>query len=103
MARLFPARGWVDLGAQVSAGSDFPVGQFGAMRSVWGMTTRQTVIGVKGPEHAISNDEALALHTANAARVTGEEMLLGTLTPGRLADLTVWHRDPAQCPTSCVT
>ncbi|MGW5480744.1 amidohydrolase family protein [Streptomyces sp. NPDC004008] len=57
VASLFPARGWLDLGAQVSAGSDFPVGQFGAMRSVWGMTTRQTVIGVKGPEHAITYDE----------------------------------------------
>ncbi len=59
VARLFPARGWLDQGAQVSAGSDFPVGQFGAMRSVWGMTTRHTVIGVKGPEHAITYDEAL--------------------------------------------
>ncbi|MGW1800283.1 hypothetical protein ACWCQN_31140 [Streptomyces sp. NPDC001984] len=49
VARLFPARGWIDLGVQVSAGSDFPVGQFGAMRSVWGMTTRQTVIGHQGP------------------------------------------------------
>ncbi|MFD5841007.1 amidohydrolase [Streptomyces chartreusis] len=97
VARLFPARGWIDLGAQVSAGSDFPVGQFGAMRSVWGMTTRQTVIGVKGPEHAISYDEALTLHTAGAARLSGEEHLRGTLTPGRLADLTVWDPDPAQC------
>ncbi|MFE4023232.1 amidohydrolase [Streptomyces sp. NPDC059101] len=98
VARLFPARSWVDLDAQVSAGSDFPVGQFGAMRSVWGMTTRQTVIGIKGPEHAITYGEALTLHTTNAARLTGEENLRGTLTPGRLADLTVWDRDPAHCP-----
>lgn len=98
VARLFPARGWIDLGAQVGAGSDFPVGQFGAMRSLWGMTTRQTVIGVKGPEHAITYDEALTLHTTGAARLTGEEHLRGTLTPGRLADLTIWDQDPAQCP-----
>ena len=98
VARLFPARGWVDLGAEVSAGSDFPVGQFGAMRSVWGMTTRLTVIGVKGPEHAITYDEAVTLHTVNAARLTREEHLRGTLTPGRLADLTIWDQDPAKCP-----
>ncbi|MFI8240462.1 amidohydrolase [Streptomyces sp. NPDC085866] len=97
VARLFPARGWLDLGAQVSAGSDFPVGQFGAMRSVWGMTTRQTVIGVKGPEHAITYDEALTLHTTQAVRLLGEESLRGTLTPGRLADLTIWDLDPALC------
>ena len=97
VARLFPARGWIDLGAQVSAGSDFPVGRFGAMRSVWGMTTRQTVIGIKGPEHAITYAEAVTLHTANAARLCGEESLRGTLTPGRLADLAIWDRDPAHC------
>jgi predicted amidohydrolase YtcJ len=78
-------------------GSDFPVGQFGAMRSIYGMTTRQTVIGVQGPEHAIGYDEAIALHTGNAARLLGEEDLRGTLTPGRLADLTIWDRDPAHC------
>ncbi|MFF4399782.1 amidohydrolase family protein [Streptomyces sp. NPDC001480] len=98
MARLFPARGWLDLGTQVSTGSGFPVGQFGAMRSVWGMTTRQTVIGVRGPEHAITYEESLALHTVNVARLTGEEDLRGTLTPGRFADLTVWDQGPAHCP-----
>ncbi|MEV6115265.1 amidohydrolase family protein [Streptomyces sp. NPDC052109] len=98
VAALFPARGWLDRGALVAAGSDFPVGRFGAMRSVWGMTTRQTVIGVQGSEHSISYDEAVALHTTRAARLFGEEHLRGTLTPGRLADLTVWDQDPARCP-----
>ncbi|WP_424215787.1 amidohydrolase family protein (plasmid) [Streptomyces sp. BI20] len=97
VARLFPARGWIDAGAQVSAGSDFPVGRFGAMRSVWGMVTRETVVGVRGPEHAIGYEEALALHTVNAVRLLGEERSRGSLTPGRLADLTVWERDPADC------
>jgi predicted amidohydrolase YtcJ len=98
VAALFPARQWLDQGALVTAGSDFPVGQFGAMRSVWGLTTRQTVVGVQGPEHAIGYDEAVALHTVNAAQLLGEERLRGTLTPGRLADFTVWDRDPAQVP-----
>ncbi|MFJ9243590.1 amidohydrolase family protein [Streptomyces sp. NPDC101776] len=97
-----PARGWIDLGAQVSAGSDFPVGQFGAMRSVWGMATRRTVIGVKGPEHAITYDEAVTLHKVNAARLCGDQDLRGTLTPGRLADLTVWDQDPARCPSEAL-
>ncbi|MEV5876325.1 amidohydrolase [Streptomyces sp. NPDC052101] len=102
VAALFPARGWLDRGALVAAGSDYPVGQFGAMRSVWGMTTRQTVIGVQGPEHSITHDEAVALHTTRAARLLGEEHLRGTLTPGRLADLTVWPQDPARCPSDAL-
>ncbi|MFJ9369856.1 amidohydrolase [Nocardia sp. NPDC101769] len=102
VAELFPARGWLDQGALVTGGSDFPVGQFGAMRSVWGMMTRETVIGVQGPQYAISYDEAVSLHTTNAARLMREENLRGTVTPGRLADLTVWDRDPAAGPTEAL-
>jgi predicted amidohydrolase YtcJ len=94
---LFPAREWIDEGALVTAGSDFPVGPFGAMPSVWGMVTRQTVAGVQGRQHAISRDEAIALHTTDAARLVGESDLRGRLTPGRLADLTVWPTDPRRC------
>lgn len=97
--RLFPAREWLDQGALVTGGSDFPVGAYGAMRSVWGMVTRQTVTGVRGPQHAITREEALALHTTNAARLTGESHLRGTLAPGRLADLTLWPADPTTCDT----
>jgi predicted amidohydrolase YtcJ len=98
VARLFPAREWLDAGALIAGGSDFPVGQFGAMRSVWGMITRQSVIGVQGPEHAITYDEAVSLHTTAAARLVGEHRLRGMLSPGRLADFTVWDRDPGRCP-----
>lgn len=98
VADLFPAREWIDAGAQVSAGSDFPVGQFGAMQSVWGLTTRGTVIGVQGPHHAITYSEALMLHTTAGAQLTDESHLRGVLAPGRFADLTIWQQDPADCP-----
>ena len=49
-------------------------------------------------EHAITYDEALTLHTTQAARLNGEDHVRGTLTPGRLADLTVWDRNPARSP-----
>jgi predicted amidohydrolase YtcJ len=72
------------------------------MRSIWGMTTRQTVVGVQGPDQAIGYDEAVALHTVDAARLTSEDHLRGTLTLGRLADLTTWDRDPATAPASAL-
>ncbi|AYF77630.1 amidohydrolase [Nocardia yunnanensis] len=96
--RLFPARGWIDQGALVTGGSDYPVGAYGAMRSVWGMVTRQTVTGVRGPEHAITAAEAIALHTTNAVALLGESDERGILAPGRLADLTLWDVDPAGAP-----
>ncbi|MEV6974996.1 amidohydrolase [Kitasatospora sp. NPDC093806] len=95
---LFPLRAWLDEGALLAAGSDFPVGPYGAMLSVWGMTTRQTVAGVVGPEHAVERAEAIALHTVNAARLTGESDVRGSLRPGALADLTLWPADPLSCP-----
>ncbi|MFI9160249.1 amidohydrolase [Kitasatospora aureofaciens] len=97
-AALFPLREWLDEGAQLSAGSDFPVGPYGAMVSVWGMTTRGTTAGVVGAEHAIGRDEAVALHTVAAARLTGESAERGSLRPGALADLTLWPVDPLSCP-----
>ncbi|MGW6914326.1 amidohydrolase [Kitasatospora sp. NPDC054939] len=95
---LFPLRAWLDEGALLAAGSDFPVGPYGAMLSVWGMTTRGTVAGVVGPEHAIGRDEAVALHTVDAARLLGESADRGSLRPGAFADLTVWPVDPLSCP-----
>ncbi|GAA0666475.1 amidohydrolase [Kitasatospora atroaurantiaca] len=95
---IFPLREWIDEGALVTAGSDFPVGPYGAMTSVWGMTTRQTAVGVQGAEHAIGREEAVALHTANAVRLLGEDGRRGTLAVGALADLTVWPEDPFTCP-----
>ncbi|WP_282692249.1 amidohydrolase [Streptomyces sp. CC208A] len=95
---LFPLREWIDEGALLTAGSDFPVGPYGAMTSVWGMTTRQTVAGARGPEHAIRRDEAVALHTSHAARLLGEYDDRGGLAPGKLADLTLWPTDPMTCP-----
>ncbi|MEV4611491.1 amidohydrolase [Kitasatospora sp. NPDC049258] len=94
---LFPLREWIDEGALITAGSDFPVGPYGAMTSVWGMTTRQTAVGVQGPEHAIGRAEAIALHTTDAARLLGEEGQRGALAVGALADLTVWPESPYGC------
>ena len=98
VADLFPARSWIDEGAMVSAGSDFPVGQFGAMRSVWGMETRITRAGVQGSQHAITRHEAIDLHIRRAVEFLGEEPLRGSLTPGRLADFTTWPVDPLTAP-----
>ncbi|MFJ9694435.1 amidohydrolase [Kitasatospora sp. NPDC101183] len=95
---VFPLREWLDEGADLSAGSDFPIGPYGAMLSVWGMTTRGTTAGVLGAGHAISREEAIALHTVNAARLTGESGLRGCLRPGALADLTLWPADPLDLP-----
>jgi predicted amidohydrolase YtcJ len=97
-ADVFPVREWLDEGAQVAAGSDYPVGPYDAMTSVWGMVTRQTRAGVLGPQHAIDVATAIRLYTSDAARLVGESDRLGTLEPGRLADVVAYSRDPMSIP-----
>jgi predicted amidohydrolase YtcJ len=97
-ADVFPLREWLQEGALVGAGSDYPVGEYDAMMSVWGMVTRQTRAGVLGPEHAIDVKTAIRLYTADAARLIGESDRLGTLESGRLADVVAYRRDPLSIP-----
>jgi predicted amidohydrolase YtcJ len=98
-SEVFPLREWVDEGALVAAGSDYPVGDYDAMASVWGMVTRQTRAGVLGPEHAVDVRTAIRLYTSEAARLIGESDRLGSLQPGHLADLVAYRHDPMNIPT----
>jgi len=97
-ADVFPVREWLDEGALVGAGSDYPVGEYDAMMSVWGMVTRQTRAGILGPEHAIEVATAIRLYTSDAARLIGESDRLGTLESGKLADVVAYRRDPMNIP-----
>lgn len=51
---FFPAREWLDRGVLATGGSDYPVRADGAMRSICGIRSRETVVGAKGIEHAIT-------------------------------------------------
>jgi predicted amidohydrolase YtcJ len=93
-ADVFPVREWIEEGALVGAGSDYPVGGYDAMSSVWGMVSRQTRAGILGPEHAIDVRSAIRLYTSEAARLIGEADRLGSLEPGFLADVVAYRRDP---------
>ena len=59
------------------------------------MVTRGTKsAGVQGPEHAISVETALELYTMGTARLNHEQDRLGSITPGKLADLVGYPVDP---------
>ena len=98
-ADIFPLREWLDEGAALSAGSDYPKpGKYDPMLAVWGMTTRQSPVGVLGPGHAITRYEAVRLYTADAARFVGDGQVRGILGPGRFADFAAYPADPLSCP-----
>ncbi|HEX6450624.1 MAG TPA: amidohydrolase [Trebonia sp.] len=92
--RVNPLDQWQAAGADLAAGTDV-VRPFNPMINVWGMVTRGTKsAGVQGSEHAISVGAALELYTMGTARLNHEQDRLGSITPGKLADLVGYPVDP---------
>jgi predicted amidohydrolase YtcJ len=95
-AWLYRCGALLDAGIDVAVGSDAPVVAPSPLRSIAAAMTRRTLSGrVIAPEECVSFDEALPMHTANAARICGADDL-GVLRPGAAADFVVLPRDPAQ-------
>jgi Amidohydrolase family len=83
-----PLAEWLALGASLAAGTDI-VRPFNPMTNVWGMVTRGTKsAGAQGPEHAIDIATAIRLYTLGTAELNGDADRLGSVTPGKLADLS---------------
>lgn len=86
-------------GWRLSGSSDVWVGSeseaTNPLFGVWCCLKRQTYSGATlDLQEAISIDQALRLHTLDAAAVLGEDDVRGSLAPGKFADLIVLDRDP---------
>jgi len=94
-----PHRAWIDHGIVVAAGTDSPVTPYNPFVSLWAAVTRRTEGGRQlGSEQCVSREEALRMYTIDAAYLSFEEHLKGSLEPGKLADLIVVDRDILTCP-----
>jgi len=92
--QIIPLDQWLAAGASLAAGTDI-VRPFNPMTNVWGMVTRGTKsAGTQGPEHAIDVATALRLYTVGTAALNHEQDRLGSITPGKLADLVGYPADP---------
>lgn len=87
-------------GFRSSFASDGPGGYpCNPLRDVGTMVSRRTANGnIINPEEALTVHQALRAQTANAAYVGFEEHRLGTIEPGKLADLVVLGEDPYRFP-----
>ena len=92
---LYRGRGFLDHGVRLVGSSDRPVTVGAPLQAIQFMVERASNTGqVIGPDEGIPVAAALHAYTVEAARACHWENALGSLTAGKLADLTVLAEDP---------
>jgi predicted amidohydrolase YtcJ len=87
-------RGIIDSGGMICNGTDVPVEPISAISSYYASVSRMMNNGNRFfPEQAMTRMEALESYTINCAYASFQEDVLGSLTPGKLADIVVLDRD----------
>ncbi len=96
---LHPHRTMQTMGIRAGGNSDYPVVAYGPFVQMYAAVTRKTASGqVVGPEEAIDIMNAIRVYTYNGAYIGKDEGLIGSIEPGKLADLIVIDRDITQIP-----
>jgi len=99
-ARLKGAYAWRSLlqtGAVVCGGTDAPVEKGDPLVEYYAAVYRHALNGFAGPgwglDETVSRRQALTMFTGAPAYAVGRETELGTLAPGRRADVSVFSKD----------
>jgi predicted amidohydrolase YtcJ len=104
-SRLNPYKTYLEKGILWGGGSDFYVTPFPARYGIWASIARETLKGVYGA-HPFGTAESVDVHaalrsyTAWAARQLFLEDKIGSIEPGKRADIAVWDRDLYAVPTA---
>jgi predicted amidohydrolase YtcJ len=86
-------------GAIICNGTDVPVEYIDPIACFHATVTRKLKDGtIFYPDQRMSREEALRSYTLNCAYAAFQEDLLGSLTPGKLADITVLSKDIMTVP-----
>ncbi|MFI5855423.1 amidohydrolase [Streptomyces parvulus] len=98
---LYRGRAFLDHGIPLVGSSDRPVTDGAPLRAVQFMVERASASGRRiGPAEGLTVDEALHAYTVAGARACHWENDLGSLTPGKRADLAVLGDDPRRLDPS---
>jgi len=89
----------MDSGARICNGTDAPVEDVDPIPNFYAAVTRKMKTGEAFyPDQCMTREEALRSYTINAAYAAFEEGLKGSLTKGKLADVTVLSQDIMTIP-----
>jgi len=97
--RLYPYRSLINHGIRVAGASDCPVAPAIPLTGIRDAVVRKTESGADfGPEERLGVKEAIGLYTSEAGYFSFDEDNVGTIEPGKYADLVVLDRDITACP-----
>ena len=101
-ATAYAWRSLLDAGVLLAFGSDCPVEDLNPFLGIHAAVTRRRSDGSPGPEgwypeQRLTVEEAVRAYTLGAAQAVGLGDRLGSLSPGKLADLIVLDRDIFAC------
>jgi len=86
-------RSFLDAGAIMSFGSDWTVAPLNPLLAIYAAVTRRTLDGEHPdgwfPEQKITVEEAIQAHTLTSAYSAYDEDRMGSITPGKLADIVM--------------
>ena len=97
--RAYVWRALLDAGAVICNGTDVPVESISPIASYASSVTRRMANGEQFfPEQSMTRMEALQSYTLGCAQAVFDEDELGSLTPGKRADLVVLDANPLTVP-----
>ena len=101
--RLQPIREELDAGLRPVLSSDAFVSSLRPLDTISAAMTRRTRTGTPiGADQRMTLDEALRAHTIDAAIAIGMEDRIGSLQPGKLADVTIVDGDVEATSPECI-
>src|SRR5262249_53754500 len=88
----------LDNGAVIAGASDWPVSSANPFLAIYQAETRRGEQGILDETQRMPRDAMLYAYTRNSAQVLDMSDQIGTLAPGKLADLVLVDRDVLRVP-----
>ena len=89
----YPARSILDNGGIISGASDWPVSSANAFRAIYQAETRRGSEGVLDASQSMPREAMFYAYTRNSARAMNLLDTIGSIAPGKRADLVLIDRD----------
>ncbi len=97
ISMMFAHGSFLKNGIIVGGSSDYTCAPFPPLAGIQACVTRRSHTGEElGPEQKISVGQAIWVYTMGSAYTSFEENIKGSITPGKLADMTILSQDPTK-------